>query len=143
MGDERDTARRTKRGKNWTETDSLKLVDAYQQVQFDKLGTLLHSESLMPLESDSTGIIDEKVAAEFNKSSPEVEGRSVAAIKERWKKMVESYRFKFRSILHVLNILTSRYIHDFSAGRAVGSTGQPPWFDVLLTDQKKFLNGKV
>jgi hypothetical protein len=43
----------------------------------------------MPLDSDSTAIIDEKVTAEFNKRSPEVEGQSVAAIKKCWKKMVE------------------------------------------------------
>jgi hypothetical protein len=82
-----------KRGKKWTEADSLKLIDAYQQVQFDKLGTPLRSESLMPLDSDPAGIIDDNIAAKFTKSSPEVEGRSTTAIKERWKKMVGSYRF--------------------------------------------------
>jgi len=75
------------------------LVDAYQQVQFDKLGTLLPSESLMPLASDTAGIIDDKVAAKFNESSLEVEGRSSTAIKEHWKKMVESYRFNPLQIL--------------------------------------------
>jgi hypothetical protein len=137
MGDEKDAAPR-KRGKNWTDGDSLKLTDAYQEVQFNKLSTPLRSESLMPLESDTAGIIDDKVAATFNANSPEVEGRSSIAIKERWKKMVEAYRSLFKSC-----VLTSRYIQDFSAGRAVGSTGQPPWFDILLSEQKKFLNGKV
>jgi hypothetical protein len=81
-----------KRGKNWSEVDSLKLIDAYHLVQIDKLGTPFHSESLMPLDSDPAGIIYDRIAAEFRKSSPEVEGRSTVAIKERWKKMVESYR---------------------------------------------------
>jgi hypothetical protein len=33
-----DAPPRCKRGKNWTEPDSLKLIDAYQQVRLDKLG---------------------------------------------------------------------------------------------------------
>jgi hypothetical protein len=33
-----DAPLRSKRGKNWTEPDSLKLIDAYQQVQLEKLG---------------------------------------------------------------------------------------------------------
>jgi hypothetical protein len=37
----------------------------------------------------------------------------------------------------------SRYIQDYNAGRAVGSSGQPPWFDRTLKDQKGFLNGKL
>ena len=37
----------------------------------------------------------------------------------------------------------ARYITDFSAGRAVGSTGSAPWFELKSEDQKKFLNGKV
>ena len=37
----------------------------------------------------------------------------------------------------------ARYIVDFSAGRAVGSTGSAPWFELKSEDQKKFLNGKV
>jgi hypothetical protein len=127
-----------KRGKNWSEVDSLKLIDAYQQVQFKKLSTLLRSESLMALESDTAGIINNKVAAKFNEKLPEVEGRSSTAIKERWKKMVESYRFLFKYC-----VLTSRYIQDFSAGRAPGSTGQPPWVDLPPSVQKTFLNGKV
>jgi len=37
----------------------------------------------------------------------------------------------------------ARYIMDFSAGRAVGSTGSAPWFKLKSDDQKKFLKGKV
>ena len=38
MADEKDTVPCTKRGKNWTEADSVKLLNVYQQVQFEKLG---------------------------------------------------------------------------------------------------------
>jgi hypothetical protein len=100
MGDDKDTAPRSKRGKNWTEADSLKLVDVYQQIQFEKHGTPPPPlpSFLMPLDSDPAGVIDDKIAAKFNESSPETEGRSTAAIKERWKKMVESYRFPFQNL---------------------------------------------
>ena len=57
--------------------------------------------------------------------------------------MIESYRSRI-SILDGLDCAKqSRYIQDFGSGRVVGSTGQPPWYDLALQDQKKFLNGKV
>jgi len=38
MGPKVDPTTASKRGKNWTEADSLKLIDAYQKVQFTKSG---------------------------------------------------------------------------------------------------------
>ena len=47
---------------------------------------------LIPLDGDNSGIIYDKIAAAYAESSPEVDGRSTDAIKERWKKMQEAYR---------------------------------------------------
>ena len=52
--------------------------------------------------------------------------------------MLESYRYKL-----AVSPLKGRYIVDFTTGKAKGSTGQPPWFQVKEEDQKKFLKGKV
>ena len=93
----------------------------------------------MPLDGDNAGIINDKIAAKFTESSPDVEGRSTEAIKERWKKMLETYRFCVSS---TFSLMCSRYIIDFSAGRAIGSTGQPPWFEIKFIDQKRFLDGE-
>jgi hypothetical protein len=78
------------------------------------------------------------MAARFAELSPSEE-RSTSAVQERWKKMVESYR----SCSTFSCILTSRYLIDFRAARAVGSSGQEAWFTLSATEQKKFLNGKV
>ena len=48
---------------------------------------------LIPLDGDNSGIINDKIAAEFAAASPEVEGRSTDAIRERLKKMTETYRY--------------------------------------------------
>ena len=95
MGLKTEAATCSKRGKNWTEADSLKLIDAYQKVQFTKSGSdlpFLNVSLLMPLDGDNSGIIFDKIAAEFLQSTPDAEGRSTEAIRERWKKMLESYR---------------------------------------------------
>ena len=47
----------------------------------------------LTLDGDNSGIIMDKIAARFTDSGPEVEGRSTEAIKERWKKLLESYRY--------------------------------------------------
>jgi hypothetical protein len=44
----------------------------------------------MHLDSDTQGIIDEKMAKRFRESEPEHE-RTTTSIIERWKKMLESY----------------------------------------------------
>lgn len=102
-----EASSRSKRGKNWNEPDSLKLLDAYQHVQSVKSGTppdcsfSLTLGLLMLLDGDNSGIIFDKIAAAFAESSPEVEGRSTDAIKERWKKMQEAYRY-LSTFLHTL-----------------------------------------
>ena len=78
------------------------------------------------------------MAARFAELCPQEE-RSTSAVQERWKKMVEAYK----SCSTFSCILTFRYLIDFRAGRAVGSTGQEAWFTLSATVQKKFLNGKV
>ena len=75
----------------------------------------------MPLDGDNAGIINDKIAAKFTESSPDVEGRSTEAIKEHWKKMLETYRFCVPS---TFSLICTRYIIDFSADRARGSIEQ-------------------
>jgi hypothetical protein len=47
----------------------------------------------MLLDGDNAGIIHDKIAAKFTESSPDIEGHSTEAIKERWKKLLETYRY--------------------------------------------------
>jgi hypothetical protein len=100
MGIEKDAAVPRKRGKNWTEADSLKLIDAYQFVQFNKLGIHIPPNLLMPLESDNAGIIIDKIASRFAENCPNGDARSTEAVKERWKKLLETYRFAYPLLFH-------------------------------------------
>ena len=50
---------------------------------------------LMSLDGDNVGIIHDKIAVKFGESSPDIEGRSTEAIKERWKKLLETYRYVY------------------------------------------------
>ena len=96
MSGKSEAAGHSKRGKNWTEADSLKLIDAYQHVQSVKRGILPRITTftfLIHLDGDNSGIINDKIAAEFAAASPEVEGRSTDAIRERLKKLTETYRY--------------------------------------------------
>jgi hypothetical protein len=45
------------------------------------------------LDSDPTGVVNDKITARFNELSPEAQEHGTVATKERWKKMVEAYRF--------------------------------------------------
>ena len=56
----------------------------------------------MPLDGDNAGIIYDKIAAKFVEGSPDIEGRSTEAIKERWKKLLETYRFVYP--LHFIKV---------------------------------------
>ena len=47
----------------------------------------------MSLDEDNVGIINDKIASKFTESSPDIEKRSMEAIKECWKKMLEIYKF--------------------------------------------------
>jgi hypothetical protein len=48
---------------------------------------------LISLDGDNVGIIHDKIAAKFAESSPDIEGCSMEAIKEHWKKLLEIYRY--------------------------------------------------
>ena len=91
-----ETVTGSKHGKNWTEADSLKLIDAYQKVQFAKSGFdsphLSTFSLLIPLDGNNSGLIFDKIAAKFLQSISDAEGYSTEAIQERWKKLLESYR---------------------------------------------------
>jgi hypothetical protein len=96
MADETPALPRNKRGKNWNEVDSVKLIEAYQYVQANKAGASFPfslPQCLIALDGDNSGIIMDKIAARFNDSSPVGGGRSSEAVKERWKKLLESYRY--------------------------------------------------
>jgi len=93
---------------------------------------------LTPLDGDTAGAIFDQIAAEFLQNTPDAERRSTDAIRERWKKMLESYRYARQ-----LHELKARYIIDFTAGRVKGSTGRAPWFDLNSEEQKECLKKKV
>jgi len=54
----------------------------------------------MSLDGDNVGIIHDKIAVKFGESSPDIEGRSTEAIKERWKKLLETYRYVYPLLFH-------------------------------------------
>ena len=81
MKAENDAASRTKHGKNWTEANSLKLIDAYQYIQFVSMISIT-SSLLMPLDEDNVDIINDKIASKFTESSSDVKRHSTKAIKE-------------------------------------------------------------
>ena len=56
----------------------------------------------MPLDGDNAGIIYDKIAAKFVEGSPDIEGHSTEAIKERWKKLLETYKFVYP--LHFIKV---------------------------------------
>jgi len=59
--------------KNWTEPNSPKLIDAYKQVQLDKLGKAAsdYPPFTLHMDLDRTGVINDKITVRFNKLSPE------------------------------------------------------------------------
>jgi len=110
------------RGKNWIESDSLILIDAYQSVMSSKGGTILTFSTVDLLDGESASILNDRIAAQFLASSPVVSSRTVESIKERWIKMVGTYRYQnSRSYSKCFN----RHICDFNAGRVAGSTDKP------------------
>ena len=128
------------RGKNWIESDSLILIDAYQSVMSSKGGTILTFSTVDLLDGESASILNDQIAAQFLASSPVVFSRTVESIKERWIKMVGTYRYQnSRSYSKCFN----RHICDFNAGRVAGSTGQASWFTLEKHIQKRSLGKKV
>ena len=98
------------------------------------------SSLLISLDGDNASIINDKIASKFTESSPDVKGRSMEAIKERWKKMLEIYKF---CIPFTFLLICTRYIIDFNVGRVRDSTKQSSWFEIKFIDQKRFLNDKI
>src|SRR5579859_5583613 len=123
------------RGRNWTEPDSLILIDAYQFVMSSKERMTFLQLRLTQLAGESASISNDRIASKFLASSPMVTTRSTDSIKERWIKMVATYRYP----THHCFPTNKMHICDWHAGRLVGCTGQPRWFELEKPVQKKSL----
>jgi len=77
-------------------------------------------------DGDSQNIINERMTAKFNESTPEYR-RTAVSVAQRWSIMQMSYRA----------------IKDFMLGKAKGCTGKGPWFQLPLHEQKEYLGRKV
>ena len=86
------------------------------------------------------GIINDKIASKFTESSPDIEKRSMEAIKEYWKKILKIYKFCIFSTFLLIYI---KYIIDFNINRMKDFIEQFSWFEIKFIDQKRFLDGKV
>jgi hypothetical protein len=51
---------------------------------------------------DSAAIINDKITVKFNESDPEAPGRSSEVVKERWAKMLATYRFSQSSLFKLM-----------------------------------------
>src|SRR5579859_5639217 len=80
-------------GRNWTEPDSLILIDAYQFMMSSKEHMTFLRLRLTQLAGESASISNDRIASKFLGSSPMVTTRSTDSIKERWIKMVATYRY--------------------------------------------------
>src|SRR5438552_15962194 len=69
------------RGKNWIESDSLILIDAYQSVMSSKRGTILTFSTVDLLDGESASILNDRIAAQFLASSPVVSFRMLNLLK--------------------------------------------------------------
>jgi len=125
------------RGKNWSESDSLILICISIRDVFKRRYEAFCGRN-SSLAGESSSILNDQIAAKFLASSPMVTSRSTDSIKERWIKMVATYRY-----LPLFFRLIKRHICDWHAGRLVGSMGQPRWFEVEKHVQKKSLGKKV
>lgn len=84
------------RGKNWSEEDSLKLVDAYKYAQETKEGLYcplaFHTNSINNIAGESKQNVHERMAAKFLESSPEITDRTAFAVAARWDQMMTTFR---------------------------------------------------
>jgi hypothetical protein len=69
--------------------------------------------------------MDENMAKRFLISEPDIPERTTVSIIERWKKMLESYKY----ISHFPMVLTPevRFINDWGRGDISGATGETLW----------------
>src|SRR5579859_5648712 len=72
---------------------SLILIDAYQFVMSSKKRMTFLRLRLTQLAGESASISNDRIAYKFLSSSPMVTTRSTDSIKERWIKMVATYRY--------------------------------------------------
>jgi hypothetical protein len=114
-------------GKNWTDIELIRLIDAYLAAQMEQQGNRL-SFHLLIVERESQNVIYDRMATKYAESAPSdsqgtITERTMVGIEQCWTSMTRSYR---------------PISKDWT-----GVTGHTPWFKTLIHEQKAWLKKKV